>query len=69
VKHHEAIAFVRARYPDAKLERYGDTFRKRYTIINVCGHAFDDNRRLSKYCRPERAWKKVALRIKRRERG
>lgn len=63
----EAIHFVKKRYPKAKLVRYGPLFRRRYTVENVEGHAFTFEGKLSTYVRPERAWKRIALRIKRRE--
>lgn len=64
----QAIAYVKARYPEACLERFGPRFRGRYTIVNVGGAAIDCRGKLSAYVQPERCWKKIALRIKRRER-
>jgi hypothetical protein len=63
----QAIDFVKKRFPEARLERFGPRLRGRYTIVNVEGAAIDCRGKLSAYVRPERAWKKIALRIKRRK--
>ena len=63
----QSIDFVKARYPKAKLIRFGPRFRGRYAVEGIEGLSFNPLGRLSCYCKPERAWKRIALRIKRRE--
>lgn len=58
----QATALVLSLYPDAKLRRW---YKGRYTFCNVQGATIDPIGRVRSWCKPERAWKKLALTLKR----
>lgn len=56
----EAMAFVRSVYPKAKLTRW---YKGRYTFSEVQGAQFNGKSILA-WCRVEKAWKRLAMIIK-----